>query len=372
MAFVSDTFTDTNGTALASHVGETGATWVSHPTTSTGAMGILNDGTNSGAYPTASATAMYYASGASATAEYDVLSSGVKRVNSVASGFVFLAGRIHSTDSTAYVAGFDFASNNWIIQKRIAGSSTALSTIAGTWPENGVKDLKFEIRDASKKLFADGVEVGSTTDNTITAAGKAGFRCAPTSVGGSYGIFDNFTATDPVSGGATASISLTTSAATLSSSASVSPLASFSLTTAAAVISGSASVAGASSASFSISTMAASLASSAYVSPIASISLTTAAATLSGSAVGNSSTGTLTIVDLKDMTTGALRTNETGIVIIVNDVSTGALVVKLTGQTSDSVGDIVVSNVAWSIGTTYRVTIILSDGSEGTWKYTAT
>lgn len=372
MSFVSDTLTDVNATALESHVGEIGATWAKHSTTSTGEMAIDNDGTNSGAKPASSPTAMYYTSGTPATPEYDVSSTGLKRVGTVANGFFYLAGRMDPSESTAYVAGFSFATSTWVLQKRIAGAATTLHEVAGTWADASALDFVFEIRDAVKRLLVGGVEKVTTTDNAITAAGKAGIRCGRTSSDGSYALLDNFTATDPVSGGATASISLNTSAATLSSSASVSPLAGFSLTTAAAVISGSASVAGSSSASFSIATMAASLASSAYVSPLASISLTTAAATLSGSASGDSSTGTLTIVDLKDLTTGALRANETGIVIIVNNVSTGAFVAKLTGQTSNSSGDIVISDVAFLIGTTYRVTIILSDGSEGTWKYTAT
>lgn len=80
---------------------------------------------------------------------------------------------------------------------------------------------------------------------------------------------------------------------------------------------------------------------------------------------------TITITDLKDLTTGTLRANETGITAIINNVTTGALVVKLTGLTSTAGGDMSISDAALVASTQYRVTIILSDGSEGTWKYTA-
>ena len=79
----------------------------------------------------------------------------------------------------------------------------------------------------------------------------------------------------------------------------------------------------------------------------------------------------ITITDLKDLTTGTLRASESGITAIINNVTTGALVVKLTGLTSTVGGDMTISDAALVAATQYRVTIILSDGSEGTWKYTA-
>jgi len=91
----------------------------------------------------------------------------------------------------------------------------------------------------------------------------------------------------------------------------------------------------------------------------------------SGSATGDTSSATITITDLRDLTTGTLRINETGITAIVNNVSTGALVALLTGQASTAGGDMVLAHASLVAATQYRVTIILSDGSEGTWKYTA-
>ena len=57
---------------------------------------------------------------------------------------------------------------------------------------------------------------------------------------------------------------------------------------------------------------------------------------------------------------------------IVNDLTTGALVVKKAGLVSDLVtAALAISDAALGAGLTYRVTLVLPDGSEGTWHYTA-
>lgn len=98
------------------------------------------------------------------------------------------------------------------------------------------------------------------------------------------------------------------------------------------------------------------------------------AAVASGTAnasLSSPAAGTITISDIRDLTTGALRPNESGITVIFNHPTTGALVVLKAGQTTNAGADLVVSDPALVAGTTYRVTTILADGSEGTWKYTA-
>lgn len=126
---------------------------------------------------------------------------------------------------------------------------------------------------------------------------------------------------------------------------------SFSTTTALPTFSGSASVAGA--------------------SPVASFTTTTALPVFSGSASVAGAGATITINDLRDLTTGTLRVSETGLTAIINNISTGALVVLLTGQILTAGGDLILTHASLVPGTWYRVTVILSDGSEGTWKYQA-
>lgn len=151
------------------------------------------------------------------------------------------------------------------------------------------------------------------------------------------------------SSGASFDTSVTTALPLFSGSASVSPVTSFAVTAGLPVFSGSAN---AGAASFSFSTTL----------PLPSVS---------GSFTGDTSSGTISITDLRDLTTGNLRVSETGITVIVNNISTGALVALLTGQTSTAGGDMSLSHASIIAGTQYRVTVILPDGSEGTWKYTA-
>lgn len=91
----------------------------------------------------------------------------------------------------------------------------------------------------------------------------------------------------------------------------------------------------------------------------------------SGSITISTGGATISITDLKDLTTGVLRVGETEITAIINNVSTGVLVALLTGQTSTAGGDMSLSHASLAAATWYRVTIILADGSEGTWKYQA-
>ena len=93
--------------------------------------------------------------------------------------------------------------------------------------------------------------------------------------------------------------------------------------------------------------------------------------TASSGSVSSGSGATITMPALKDWGTGNLKANETGITIIVNNMTTGDLVVKLTGETSDGSGVVAFTNAALVAATNYRVTTILADGSEGTWIYTA-
>ena len=69
--------------------------------------------------------------------------------------------------------------------------------------------------------------------------------------------------------------------------------------------------------------------------------------------------------------TGALKASQTGVTVFVNNSTTGALVVKLTGQTTTAGADMSITDAALVSGTWYRVTPVFSDGSEGTWLFQA-
>lgn len=92
-----------------------------------------------------------------------------------------------------------------------------------------------------------------------------------------------------------------------------------------------------------------------------------------GSISSSAVSGTITLPACRQWETGNLRTGESGVVVIVNNPTTGALVIKKTGLTTHATtGVCVVTDAAIVPGTSYRVTQVLADGSEGTWVYTAT
>jgi hypothetical protein len=78
----------------------------------------------------------------------------------------------------------------------------------------------------------------------------------------------------------------------------------------------------------------------------------------------------LTTEPLKN-NTGTLLANETGATAYVHNKTTGALVVKKIGQTTDAAGVMVVSDALMSIGIEYRLVVVLASGAEGLGNYTA-
>jgi len=97
-----------------------------------------------------------------------------------------------------------------------------------------------------------------------------------------------------------------------------------------------------------------------------------ASAVVAGAATVSAAAGTITIPAVWNWNTGALRTSETGVQVDVYDKTTGALVVRITGETTDgTTGDLVVSDSSIVAATEYQV-IYRGTGWMGAWDYTAT
>jgi hypothetical protein len=186
--FVNDTFTDSNGTDLASHTGETGATWVEHSSYASGAFTI-----HSNQVYCSTVTALYYASGSPASAEYDI-EVPVTKISPNSGRKLGIAARIDTGANTHYDAQI-FEADTLRIFKTVAGVNTQLAENAAFGV--GTSTLKFEIRDAAKKLYVNSVEQLSTADNAITAAGKVGLFGLGTAATTTTGFHaDSFAATD--------------------------------------------------------------------------------------------------------------------------------------------------------------------------------
>jgi hypothetical protein len=170
--FVNDTFTG-SGVVLTSHTGETGATWTAHSSSSAAAFNL--DGSGNLLVNNGISNGIYYASGVPSGAAYDVTGS-INAVTTLGSGDCLgVAGRIDTAANTyyrAYTADSTgtFATLN--LDKVVAGTVTNL---VNTFGNNSVAtDLVLSITDASKVLKLGGTTKGTSSDNAITAAGRAG------------------------------------------------------------------------------------------------------------------------------------------------------------------------------------------------------
>jgi hypothetical protein len=200
--FVSDTFTDTDATALDSHTGETGATWHDH---NTGGNKMVVDANR--IHGGASAGSLFYASGTPASADYTVEADFVFLSQATIVG---ITGRVVATNDTGQWNGYYLrhrAFFGWQLFVSSAGALTQLGTTIGPELSAGqTKRGKLEMIGTAIKAYVDGVEIISVTDATHSTAGKAGV--AHNSGGGSSSVgvhLDNYAATDAGGGGGRAS-----------------------------------------------------------------------------------------------------------------------------------------------------------------------
>ena len=188
-AVVTDTFTGTNGTLLESHTGEVGATWGWHPNYAAD-LKLQNNkvwGPEWG---------LYFASGIPSTNEYDVTADLTVMSNA---GAIGVTGRTSTSGSDdLYMARYNAGSVRWELVKCGGGACTNLGFFNQTLAIGSTYAVKLEIRNAAKKLFVDGVERVSSTDNTITQVGRAGIRTGPGVTTASTGYhLDNFNVNPP-------------------------------------------------------------------------------------------------------------------------------------------------------------------------------
>lgn len=190
MAFVEDTFTGSH-THIVDHTGETGASWTYHPDRVSGAGLTIDGRCNYGSGSTGLAIA--YASGLPATAEYDVeWDVFVDASGSTSNGGW---GRLSTLAQTGYFARHN--GTQWDLFHASSGTFTSLGSFTQSLVTGNTYRVKLEIRAASKKVYIDGVERISSSNNAVTAAGRVGIRATTANQS-----IDNLLATDAGGGGA--------------------------------------------------------------------------------------------------------------------------------------------------------------------------
>lgn len=189
--FVNDTMTEASNTALESHTPETGGAWSKQSGFTAGAT---VDATEDRCKGDTSTTAIYQNAGAPAGVDYDVQAT-VRMTSLATSPHVGLIARAAAAASTFYQTYYNNDTPALLLDKVVAGAGTNLGSYNPSPSIDTDYTLKLQCYDAAKKAFWDGVERISSTDNAITAAGKAGLRVR------ADGRIDNFVATDLGAGG---------------------------------------------------------------------------------------------------------------------------------------------------------------------------
>ena len=198
--FAEDNFTDTDGTALTSHTPDDGGSWTKHTLAGSGSWDIRSNRIRSTG--STGTDAHFYHSGTPDSAEYDVEADIVRLGSTTPSATPGVTGRHSTSAETFYFARYNASPTFvWQLFKRVSGTFTLLGSYSQSFSVGQSRTVKLEIRDTAKKVYIDGTERISSTDNAITAAGKAGIRDNTGQATTTGYHIDNYVATDLSSSG---------------------------------------------------------------------------------------------------------------------------------------------------------------------------
>ena len=165
----SDSFTGTTGTALSSHTGELGATWVQ----ASGLAPAQIDANRIHRSGLAGDT-VDYVTATPPSANYSVEADLLVKSN-LAGDDTGVIGRRNSSNSNFYLARWDQASGHWQLAKFngltvgvLASSGAATLTVGETYR------VKLEMIGTTLNLYVNGILTVTTTDSSLTTAGNAG------------------------------------------------------------------------------------------------------------------------------------------------------------------------------------------------------
>lgn len=190
---VTDTFTDTNGVILVNHTPDDGGRWRGNSVTSvTSTQAISSNAASEIGFE-------HLNTAQAASAEYDV-ECDMDVAQEAGGAGDGLDGRWDPTVREGYqydhyedTSPYSYRS----LSKFVAGTATSLTfedASSTLYSYGGVaKTVKLEIRDATKKVYVDGVEWMSSADNAVSATGYAGFYVYSSGAGSTA---DNFSATE--------------------------------------------------------------------------------------------------------------------------------------------------------------------------------
>lgn len=198
---LTDTFTGAEGD-LAGHTSDSGHSWAAHEDAATAVLSISNENR---VRPSSGANALYIASLAPATADYEVVGEIDRITDSVAAPTVGIAGRVVSNQLTYYMLrGSVLAGQTeltWTLTKFVNTVNTTLGTWVDTDPFGAGDTREFTLRMVGDQISAliDGTTRITATDASIAAAGRIGIRGPASTVNNGVGTqLDRIVAQDPV------------------------------------------------------------------------------------------------------------------------------------------------------------------------------
>ena len=191
-AFLFDDFTDTDGTALTSHTGPTGATWTLPGSENGASATIFAPVASSGAgfLRNANATSVnghYLSSGTPASADYWIRLT-VKHLTTPANGGIGFTLRTDATCANCYLVQYNYQVGKWQAFKKVAGSFSQTgmpADVTQAFTANTGYEFYFSVVGSQIDFTVDGASVFSFTNGDVTAAGNVGLRITNGAAAGS-------------------------------------------------------------------------------------------------------------------------------------------------------------------------------------------
>jgi hypothetical protein len=185
MTFLSDSFTDTAGTTLASHSPEVGGAWSKH--TSSGSANASIDATGGRLQSDAATTSIptYQNAATPPAADYVVRATVTRTAAATGTQAAGVMLRAVNGVNSYYLADYDANSGagRWRLRKTVSGTNTTLGTASATLTQDQAYLLEAVVIGDQLTLRVDGsVVVGPITDSALAAAGLVGVRLGGTNV----------------------------------------------------------------------------------------------------------------------------------------------------------------------------------------------
>ncbi len=176
--FLLDTFTDTNGTNLQSHTGETGATW-------TQGFATNNATINSNKlYENGSGVCLYLCSGVGSTADYSVQTDIV--FDSVITGQgLTIDARMSTNQQNGYRVRVTDSSLDLVIVVSNVETPIGTGVVSESWATATPYRILFTLTGTSLTVKLNGTQTHTATDAVYSTAGRVGIIYFDSGTGGS-------------------------------------------------------------------------------------------------------------------------------------------------------------------------------------------